>query len=143
VHALVLVPVSAHTLFSRPLVISPDSMLAIEVQPRSSSAVAWADGRRQLGVEPGDRIEVRKGRLPVRLARLHRSPFTDRLVEKFRLPVWGWRGSPADPADAAETADDPAETADDPAETADDPAETAEAAADTAPDDPPAVGSAP
>lgn len=94
VHALVLVPVSAHTLFSRPLVISPDSMLAIEVQPRSSSAVAWADGRRQLGVQPGDRIEVRKGKLPVRLARLHRSPFTDRLVEKFRLPVWGWRGSP-------------------------------------------------
>jgi NAD+ kinase len=104
VHALVLVPVSAHSLFSRPLVISPDSMLAIEVQPRSSSAVAWADGRRQLGVEPGDRIEVRKGRLPVRLARLHRSPFTDRLVEKFRLPVWGWRGSSA--ADAADTASD-------------------------------------
>ncbi len=127
VHALVLVPVSAHTLFSRPLVISPDSMLAIEVQPRSSAAVAWADGRRQLEVEPGDRIEVRKGRLPVRLARLHRSPFTDRLVEKFRLPVWGWRGSPAKPADT----DSPADTAD--------PADTG----DTATDNPPAVGPAP
>jgi NAD+ kinase len=141
VHALVLVPVSAHTLFSRPLVISPDSLLAIEVQPRSSSAVAWSDGRRQLGVEPGDRIEVRQGRLPVRLARLHRSPFTDRLVEKFRLPVWGWRGSPA--GDAADAAGDSADASGDTADVSGDADDVAGDTVDTAPDKPPAVGSAP
>jgi NAD+ kinase len=30
---------------------------------------------------------------PVRFARLHTAPFTDRLVAKFDLPVEGWRGS--------------------------------------------------
>jgi NAD+ kinase len=42
---------------------------------------------------PGARIEVRRGHAPVRLARLHEAPFTDRLVAKFELPVTGWRGS--------------------------------------------------
>jgi len=46
---------------------------------------------------PGARVEVRRGALPVLLARLHApgassSRFTDRLVAKFGLPVTGWRG---------------------------------------------------
>ncbi|HET7516426.1 MAG TPA: NAD(+) kinase, partial [Actinomycetes bacterium] len=41
----------------------------------------------------GARIEARRGDQPVRLARLHAAPFTDRLVAKFDLPVMGWRGA--------------------------------------------------
>jgi len=50
---------------------------------------------------PGSRVEVRRGDLPVLLARLPAladadrpigAPFTDRLVAKFGLPVTGWRG---------------------------------------------------
>jgi NAD+ kinase len=127
VEALLMVPISAHALFARPMVVSPRSVLAVEViggsgrgpapagpdilaEPAgaaSPGAVMWCDGRRMVDLEPGARVEVRRGALPVRLARLHGvsdgdggpagddggAPFTDRLVAKFGLPVKGWRGS--------------------------------------------------
>jgi len=94
VEALVVVPISAHALFARPMVVAPDSVVAVEVIARTDGAgVLWCDGRRAVDLPPGARIEVRRGDRPVRLARLHRGPFTDRLVAKFDLPVDGWRGS--------------------------------------------------
>jgi NAD+ kinase len=94
VEALLMVPISAHALFARPMVISPDSTLAIEVLSRTTgTAVLWCDGRRTYDLPVGARVEVRRGRLPVRLARLRQGPFTDRLVAKFELPVTGWRGT--------------------------------------------------
>ena len=94
VEALLMVPISAHALFARPLVVAPASVLAIEViGPRNGPGVLWADGRRTVDLPPGARIEVRRGRTPVRLVRLHQAPFTDRLVAKFDLPVNGWRGA--------------------------------------------------
>jgi NAD+ kinase len=93
VAALLLVPISPHALFSRPLVVSPDSVLAVEVLTAGRGAgVLWCDGRRTMDLPPGARIEARRGSRPVRLARLHSAPFTDRLVAKFDLPVRGWRG---------------------------------------------------
>lgn len=94
VEALLMVPLSAHALFARPLVVAPSSVLAIEVLDRTDSAgVLWCDGRRTVELPPGARIEVRRGQHPVRLVRLHEAPFTDRLVAKFDLPVEGWRGA--------------------------------------------------
>ena len=94
VEALLLVPISAHALFARPLVVSPTSVLAVEVIARTEGAgVLWCDGRRTVELPPGARIEVRRGATPVRLVRLHEAPFTDRLVAKFDLPVAGWRGT--------------------------------------------------
>lgn len=93
VEALCLVPISAHALFARPMVTGPDSVIAIEVIARpDGAAVLWCDGRRAVELPPGARIEVRRGAEPVRLARLHEAPFTDRLVAKFGLPVDSWRG---------------------------------------------------
>ncbi|GAA2256176.1 MULTISPECIES: NAD kinase [Kitasatospora] len=92
VEALLMVPISAHALFARPLVTSPDSVLAVEVQPKTPHGVLWCDGRRSVELPAGARVEVRRGSTPVRLARLHQAPFTDRLVAKFALPVTGWRG---------------------------------------------------
>lgn len=93
VRALLMVPISAHALFARPLVVSPDSVLAIEVLDHGDArAVLWCDGRRTTMLPPGARVEVRSGERPVRLARLHAAPFADRLVRKFELPVTGWRG---------------------------------------------------
>ena len=94
VDALLLVPISAHALFARPLVTSPQSVLAVEVLSQSDGAgVLWCDGRRMVPLPLGARIEARRGEHPVRLARLHSAPFTDRLVAKFDLPVRGWRGA--------------------------------------------------
>ena len=92
VEALLVVPISAHALFARPLVVSPHSVVALELLAETSGGVLWCDGRRQIELPPGARVEVRRGARPVRLARLHQTPFTDRLVTKFGLPVAGWRG---------------------------------------------------
>jgi NAD+ kinase len=115
VEALLLVPISAHALFAGPLVVSPDSVLAVEVpggpgpgqrpapgggQTDAFAGVLWCDGRRRVDFSAGARVEVRRGAEPVLLARLHGGEgsaaggalFTDRLVAKFGLPVAGWRG---------------------------------------------------
>ena len=98
VAALLMVPISAHALFARPLVVSPHSVMAVEVLPRTDgSGVLWCDGRRAAELPRGARIEARRGTRPVRLARLHTAPFTDRLVAKFDLPVMGWRGARGGP----------------------------------------------
>jgi NAD+ kinase len=93
VEAVTVVPVSAHALFARPLVVSPRATIAVEVLQRSNgSGVLWADGRRTWHLPPGARVEARKSDIPVRLARFRQGPFNDRLVKKFNLPVDGWRG---------------------------------------------------
>jgi NAD+ kinase len=92
VEALLIVPLSAHALFARPLVVAPTSVPAVMLLPQTqTSAVLWCDGRRSLDIPPGARVEVRRSSVTVRLARLARPPFTDRLVAKFALPVHGWR----------------------------------------------------
>jgi len=95
--ALLMVPISAHALFAPPMVVSPQSVLAVELIAghETSGAVLWCDGRRKVDLPPGARVEVRRGALPVLLARLQGpgpAGFTDRLVAKFGLPVAGWRG---------------------------------------------------
>jgi NAD+ kinase len=96
VDAMLLVPLSPHALFARPLVVGPNSVFAVEVLARTQgTGVLWCDGRRTYELPPGARVVVRRSPVPVRLARLHHGPFTDRLVGKFNLPTSGWRG-PAD-----------------------------------------------
>jgi NAD+ kinase len=92
VDALVVVPNNAHALFARPLVVSPDSVVAVETDPRGYAAVLCCDGRRTFALPAGTRIEVVRGATPIRFVRLNDCPFTDRLVRKFELPVQGWRG---------------------------------------------------
>jgi NAD+ kinase len=139
VEALLMVPLAAHALFARPVVVSPRSVLAVELVHEASEgsasegsaaegivpepngmragdpdaddaeyagheagrAVLWCDGRRRFDLPPRARIEVRRGAVPVSLARVHGlaglppgGEFTDRLVAKFGLPVNGWRGRP-------------------------------------------------
>lgn len=94
VEALLMVPISAHALFARPLVAAPSSVLAVELLADTQGAgILWCDGRRRVELPPGARVEVRRGTKPVRLVRIHAAPFTDRLVAKFDLPVEGWRGA--------------------------------------------------
>lgn len=94
IDAMLLVPLSAHALFARPLVVAPTSILAVEVLASTASpGTLWCDGRRSAQLAPGARVEVTRSATTVRLARLSRGQFTDRLVHKFDLPVAGWRGS--------------------------------------------------
>ncbi len=100
VEALLIVPLNAHALFSRPIVVTPASTLAVEVHGevlgegpgQDPIAVLWCDGRRGTELVPGARIEATGSARRLRVARLNQAPFTDRLVAKFGLPVRGWRG---------------------------------------------------
>nr|WP_274635872.1 NAD kinase [Microbacterium bovistercoris] len=94
VAAIAVVPLSAHALFAKPLVLGPETAVAIEVLERTNgTGILWCDGRRSHELPPGARVVVRRSEEPVRLARLHPAAFTDRLVRKFQLPVAGWRGN--------------------------------------------------
>lgn len=93
VEALLVVPISAHALFARPLVAAPSSVIALNVLPSGTTAVVACDGRRTRPLPHGARVEIRRGRDPVLLARTRGKPFTDTLVRKFALPVEGWRGA--------------------------------------------------
>jgi len=93
VEALVVVPISAHALFAKPLVVGPNSVIAIEVPQDGTPGHLTADGRRSFDLLPGMRIEVRKSSTYVHLARLGNETFSERLVKKFQLPVEGWRGT--------------------------------------------------
>jgi len=97
VDALLLVPLSAHALFARPLVLGPQSTVVIElIEASPTFGVVWCDGRRSAELRTGMEIEVRQGDHRLRLARLSQAPFTDRLVNKFGLRVEGWRGAAED-----------------------------------------------
>ncbi len=90
VDALVVLPISAHALFSRPLVISPSSNIAVGIE--SAEALLSADALRKFPLRAGDRVTVTKDSRIVQLAHLKNTLFSDRLVAKFKLPVEGWRG---------------------------------------------------
>src|SRR5215218_440133 len=90
--AVLVVPNNAHALFARPMVTSPDASIAIEVDARGHDALVFCDGRREMVVPAGGRLEVTRCGTPLKWVRLDSAPFTDRLVRKFRLPVKGWRG---------------------------------------------------
>ncbi len=95
VEALLLVPTSAHALFARPLVTPPTSVLTVAVAEYGEGAVLCADGRRTIPVPPGGRVDVVRSERPVHVARLHPTPFGDRLVARFRLPADGFRHTAA------------------------------------------------
>lgn len=92
--AMQVVPLLAHALFARPLVLSPRSVVNITVinGGEHAAGVLWCDGRRSVDVEPGSEVEVRRSPLRLKLARISEAPFVQRLVRKFDLPVDGWRG---------------------------------------------------
>ena len=90
IDALVLLPISAHALFSRPMVVSPQSQIVVEIE--SSDALLSADALRKLPLRVGDRVAITKDDSVIKLAHVKPTLFTDRLVAKFKLPVEGWRG---------------------------------------------------
>jgi NAD+ kinase len=90
VDAMVLLPLAAHALFSRPMVVATSSTIGIDVE--SPAAVLAADGYRRIELHEGDRVRIFASDDRIKLAHIDDSLFTDRLVAKFQLPVEGWRG---------------------------------------------------
>jgi NAD+ kinase len=93
VAALILLPLAAHALYSRPMVISPDSEIVIDLE--SDSAEIVGDGIRTFNLIAGDRVTLSKSKNSIHLSYIENGVFTDRLVAKFKLPIEGWRGERA------------------------------------------------
>jgi NAD+ kinase len=90
VDALVLLPISAHALFSRPMVVSPKSQIVVTIE--SKDALLSADALRKIPLHQGDRVLITRSAQTIKLSHVSKTLFTDRLVAKFKLPVEGWRG---------------------------------------------------
>jgi len=90
VNAIIFLPLAAHALYSRPMVISPESTIAIDLE--STSAHLSADGMRTFEVQKSDRVTISRESYSIELVHLDGGAFTDRLVAKFKLPIEGWRG---------------------------------------------------
>ena len=90
VQAMVLLPIAAHALFAKPMVIAPSSTIGIAIE--SSDASLSADALRKIDLKKNDEISITKNKTQVTLAHLKSTIFTDRLVAKFKLPIEGWRG---------------------------------------------------
>ena len=90
VQALVLLPIAAHALFAKPMVIAPSSTIGIAIE--SADASLSADALRKIDLQKNDHVELTKNNDKVVLAHLKSTVFTDRLVAKFKLPIEGWRG---------------------------------------------------
>jgi len=93
VDALLFMPLAAHALFARPVVVSPASMVSVELLPGGESGIVWCDGRRPMDVDAGQVLRVHRGAHRLRLARTSEQPFITRLVRKFELPIDGWRSN--------------------------------------------------
>jgi NAD+ kinase len=90
IDAFVLLPISAHALFARPMVVSPTSEIVVEIE--SSGALLSGDSLRKFALKAGDQVQISKDASVIKLAHIKPTLFTDRLVAKFKLPVEGWRG---------------------------------------------------
>jgi NAD+ kinase len=90
IDALLLLPISAHALFARPMVVSPTSEIVVEIE--STGALLSGDSLRKFALKAGDQVHITKDASVIKLAHIKPTLFTDRLVAKFKLPVEGWRG---------------------------------------------------
>ncbi len=94
VQAFLLCPMAAHALFARPVVLDPRSKVHMRLSDEMSpQAIVWCDGRRYCEISSSTHIHIRRGKMPLRVARLQQSPFTSRLVKKFNLNIEGFRGA--------------------------------------------------
>ena len=83
---LLVVPVSPHMIFSRPMVLHPDQVVEILVDEEGQGAALSLDGALGCDLDPGSRIEVRRHPRPLKLVKLSGPAFIERLRAKLNLP---------------------------------------------------------
>lgn len=93
VQAFLVIPMAAHALFARPMVLAPDAVVDLTLSETRAHATLWCDGRRTTDIVPRTKMRIKRGSHNLRVARLQEQPFTSRLVKKFELPIDGSRGA--------------------------------------------------
>lgn len=85
--ALVVTPISPHTMAMRPLVLPSEARLVLHAFDRAEELVVTADGQDAVPLGPGDRVVVRKGAHRVHLLRLPGQTFFQTLRRKLNWAV--------------------------------------------------------
>lgn len=83
---LLVVPVSPHMIFSRPLVLHPDQVIEIIVDQEGEGGALSLDGALGCDLDPGARVVVRRHPRPLKLVKLSGPAFIERLRAKLNLP---------------------------------------------------------
>ncbi|WP_281276901.1 NAD kinase [Glycomyces buryatensis] len=91
VDALLVVPMNAHALFARPMVIHSSSEIRIGIESVGTTGVLVADGKQIAELTAGSTVTIRRSEQSVKLVRMSERTFPSRLVSKLNLPVDGWR----------------------------------------------------
>jgi NAD+ kinase len=91
VDALVVVPMNAHALFAKPMVVHSSSEIRIGVESVGTEGALIADGKELTRLTAGSTVTIRRSKRPVKLVRMSSRSFASRLVSKLSLPVDGWR----------------------------------------------------
>jgi NAD+ kinase len=76
---LIVIPISPHTMAMRPLVLPDHVLLTIQAVDRGEDLVVTVDGQSAFTLNPGDRVQVEKGRRKVSLVRLRGQTYFDTL----------------------------------------------------------------
>ncbi|MDQ3963960.1 MAG: NAD(+)/NADH kinase [Actinomycetota bacterium] len=86
-NCLILVPVSAHMIFSRPFVLAPDETVEITVGGSEQGASVSLDGALGRDLAPDTVVTVHRDDKALKLVRLGGPGFVERLRRKLDLPV--------------------------------------------------------
>lgn len=81
-HAMILTAIAPHTLSARPLVLRPDSAIALKVRT-GGDAVLSIDGQARFHLLDGDQVRVTRSPRVTRLVNIARSDFLDKLSNRL------------------------------------------------------------
>jgi len=91
ISALVLTPICAHSLHSRPMVIAPENRLVVKVNAQHDDIVLTMDGQEAFRLLPNDRVQIARASMVGRLVKLPPRSFYEVVRRKFssRKPIEG------------------------------------------------------
>lgn len=92
--AIIVNPISPHTLTDRPMIIGDDKEIEAEVQARYDALTLVADGQVERTLKPGDRVFISRADYVVKLVLFGDKFFYDVLREKLK---WGGSSFPQTP----------------------------------------------
>jgi NAD+ kinase len=92
INALVVTPICAHSLHSRPMVVAPEYRLTIKVNAQHDDIVLTMDGQEVFRLLPNDQVQVERASTVSRLVKFPPRSFYEVLRRKFsgRSPMHSW-----------------------------------------------------
>lgn len=84
VHVLLITPICPHSLSNRPIVISPDGEVEIEVLPCAGDVMLTMDGQYGVSLQNNDRVLIKRAPVKARFVKIKKTSFFTVLGEKLK-----------------------------------------------------------